>query len=207
MMLLRQLSFVWKSHFFRHCVAFKEVSRESKKVTKEMTSSCGETILPTILSRYQLCDIYNADEFGLLCKILSSKTLHFKGQCCSEGKHSKKRSLKWLHLTPLVRKHQFLWSVSLLSQDFSSMHEISLVDTKHKKKAWMDGTICEEWLCELDRKFERQRWNISMTVDNCPAPSEIKGLKSVVLDTKYRILYSSYGPRIDTACCFLCITN
>ena len=138
MMLLRQLSFVWKSHFFRHCVAFKEVSRESKKVTKEMTSSCGETILPTILSRYQLCDIYNADEFGLLCKILSSKTLHFKGQCCSEGKHSKKRSLKWLHLPPLVRKHQFLWSVSLLSQDFSSMHEISLVDTKHQKKhGWM----------------------------------------------------------------------
>ena len=109
-MLLRRLSLVRKSHFFlfRYGVTFKEVSGVFKKVTKEMTASREETILPTILSRYQLCDIYNADEFGLLRETLPSKTLHFKGQRCPGGKQSKKSSLEWPHLTPLERKPQFL---------------------------------------------------------------------------------------------------
>ena len=40
MMLLGQLLLIWKPHFsaFRHGVTFKEVSGESKKVTKEMTA-------------------------------------------------------------------------------------------------------------------------------------------------------------------------
>ena len=68
MMLLRQLSLDQKSHFSlcRYGVTFKEVSSESKKIMKEMTASWEETILPTILFRYQLCDISNADVFGLL---------------------------------------------------------------------------------------------------------------------------------------------
>ena len=33
----------------------------------------------------------------------------------------------------------------------------------------MDGTIFEEWLHELDRKFEMQGKKIVMIVDNCPA--------------------------------------
>ena len=52
--------------FFRHDITFKEVSGESEKVTKEMAAPWEETILPAILARYQLTDIFNPDEFGLL---------------------------------------------------------------------------------------------------------------------------------------------
>ena len=45
----------------------------------------------------------------------------------------------------------------------------------------MDGIIFEEWLHELDRKFERQERKIIMIVDNCPAHPEIKGLESIEL--------------------------
>ena len=75
--------------FFRHGITLKEISGESEKVTKEMTALWEETTLPTILARYQLKDIFNADGFGLFYEALPSKSLHFQGKRCSGGKHSK----------------------------------------------------------------------------------------------------------------------
>ena len=79
----------WKS---RHNVTFREVSREEKScTTPEMTTSWKETHLPTILSRYELKDIFNADEFGLSYQALPSKSMHFKNERCSGGKFSNVR--------------------------------------------------------------------------------------------------------------------
>ena len=64
----------------RYNISFKEVSGESKSVTPEMTAAWKETSLSTILSRYELKDIYNVDEFGLFCQGLPKKTLHLKGE-------------------------------------------------------------------------------------------------------------------------------
>ena len=46
-------------------VSFKTVSGEGNSCTAEMTAPWKETTLPTILSKYKLDEIYNADEFGL----------------------------------------------------------------------------------------------------------------------------------------------
>ena len=78
----------WKT---RYNISFKEVSGELNSVTPEMTGSWEETSLPTILSRFEMKDIYNADEFGLFFQGLPKKTLHMKGEKCSGGKHSKVR--------------------------------------------------------------------------------------------------------------------
>lgn len=51
----------WKG---RHGIVFKTVSGEAKSCTADMTASWEETTLPTILTNYQLHDIFNADEFG-----------------------------------------------------------------------------------------------------------------------------------------------
>ena len=56
-----------------------------------MTNACNETSLPTILSRYNLKDIYNGDELGLFYQGLPKKALHMKGEKCSGSKHSKVR--------------------------------------------------------------------------------------------------------------------
>ena len=50
-----------------------------------------ETTLPTILSRYPLQDIFNADEFGFFYQFVPNKTYHYKNEKCTEGKHSKVR--------------------------------------------------------------------------------------------------------------------
>ena len=50
-----------------------------------------------------------------------------------------------------------------------------------QKKAWMDGTLFEEWLHELHRKFEMQGRMFVMIVDNFPAHSKVLGLKAINL--------------------------
>ena len=54
-----------------------------------MTASWEQTHLPTIPSRCELKDIYNADEFGLFYQQLPTKTFHLKGERCAGGKFSK----------------------------------------------------------------------------------------------------------------------
>ena len=63
----------WKA---RYSISVREVSCESNSVTQEMTGCWKETSLPTILSRFQLNDIYNTDAFGLLYQGLPNRTLH-----------------------------------------------------------------------------------------------------------------------------------
>ena len=58
----------WKE---RNNISFKTVSGESKSVTPEMVNAWSETSLPTLLSNYDLKDIYNAGEFGLFLSVLS----------------------------------------------------------------------------------------------------------------------------------------
>ena len=57
----------------------------------EMTARWKQTHLPTILLRYNLQDIFNADEFGLFFQALPNRTLELKGKKCTGGKNSKVR--------------------------------------------------------------------------------------------------------------------
>ena len=52
----------WKE---RNNISFKTVSGDSKSVTPEMVNAWLERSLPTLLSNYDLKDIYKVDEFGL----------------------------------------------------------------------------------------------------------------------------------------------
>ena len=70
--------------FCRYDISFKTISGEVKSVTEEMTAPWLETILPTILSRYPLENIFNGDEFGLFFQCLPNKTFHFKKDKCRE---------------------------------------------------------------------------------------------------------------------------
>ena len=85
----------------------------------------------------------------------------------------------------------------------------------------MGGTLFEEWLPELDRKFEMQGRKIVMIVNNCHAHPEVLRLKAIKLqflppNTTYctqpmgqgiirYILISFYCTRIGRAFCPLCI--
>ena len=61
---------------FKNNVSFKTVSRESKAVTPEMIAGWNETILPTLLSNYDLENIYNADVLSMF----TTQTLSVKNR-------------------------------------------------------------------------------------------------------------------------------
>ena len=65
----------WKT---RHKVTFKAVSGDENACTTPMIASWKETTLPTILSKYKLDQIYNADEFGLFYRAQPGKSLNLK---------------------------------------------------------------------------------------------------------------------------------
>ena len=164
--------------FFRHGITFKEVSGESEKVTREMTAPWEETNLPTILARYHLKDIFNADEFGLFYKTLPSKSFHFQIKRFSGGKHSKVRLTGMAASNALDEKiPMFVIGKSASPRYFKHVPNLPC-RYGSQKKVWMDGTLFEEWLRELDRTFEMQGRKVVMIVDNCPAHPKVSGLKA-----------------------------
>ena len=72
----------WKE---RNNISFKTVSRESKSATPEKVNAWSETSLPTLLSNYDLKNIYNADEFGHFYQCLLNKTYQLKSEKCYWG--------------------------------------------------------------------------------------------------------------------------
>ena len=133
----------WKT---RNNVKFKTVSGEKKICTLQMTAPWRETHLPTLLSKYKLEDIFNADEFGLCFEGLPNKTLELKGEKCSGGKHSKARLTgRWVVSDtgkklplPVIGKSKyprFFKNVNCLPCQY-----------KAQPKIWMDTKISTDWI-------------------------------------------------------------
>ena len=146
-----------------------------------MTASWFETRLPTILSNYELPDIYNADEFGLFFQALPSKSLHLKDEQCIGGKFSKVR------LTGLAAANangeklpMFIIGKSKSPRCFKNLKQLPC-RYRGQKKSWMDSDLFKEWVRELDRKFEQQNRKVVLITDNCPGHPAIGGLTAIEL--------------------------
>ena len=57
----------------KEIIYHSRLSGASKSVTPEMINAWSETSLPTLLSSYDLKDIYSADEFGLFISAFQIK--------------------------------------------------------------------------------------------------------------------------------------
>ena len=132
-----------------------------------------------MLARYHLKNILNAENFGLFYEVLSLKSLHFQGKHRSGGKHSK---VRWKGMTAsnALGEKMFVIGNSASPGCFKHVRKLPCRN-RSQKKAWMDGTPFEEWLHELDLKFEIQGRKVVMIVDNCPAHPEVTGLKAINL--------------------------
>ena len=165
----------------RHSVTFGEVSGEEKSSTPEMTVSWKETHLPTILSRYELKDILNADEFGLFYQALPPKSMHFKNERCSGGKFSKVR------LTGLAAANatggklpMFAIGKSAKPRCFKNVKNLPC-RYRSQNKSWMDGNLFTEWVRQLGNKFVAVGRQIALIIDNCPVHPRIDNLQAVEL--------------------------
>lgn len=167
--------------FSRHSVTFKSVVGESNSVTPEMIASWLETTLPTLLSNYKLEDIYNADEFGLFYQCLPNKTYHLKSEKCSGGKHSKVRLTGLAAANAVGEKlPMFVIGKSKTPRCFKNVTSLPC-RYRSQQKSWMDSTLFEEWVREINRKFQRENRKIAMIIDNCPAHPDVQDISNVTL--------------------------
>ena len=146
-----------------------------------MTAPWAETTFPTMLSKYELNQIYNADEFDLFYCAQLEKSLHLKDERCVGGKHSK------LRLTGLAAANaageklpMFVIGKSKFPQCFKNIKHLPC-RYRSRNKSWMDSILFEEWVCEIDRRFTAEGKKIVLVVDNCPTHPSIDNLVSVDL--------------------------
>ena len=146
-----------------------------------MVAPWEQTTLPTILSQYDLNQIYNADEFGLFYRAQLNKSLHLKNENCVGGKHSK------LRLTGLTAANAageklplFVIDKSKKPRCFKHIKHLPF-SYRSQNKSWIDSILFEEWVREVDRRFTKEGRKIVLLVDNCPAHPSIGNLVSTEL--------------------------
>ena len=122
-----------------------------------------------------------ADDFGLFYKCVINKTYQYKSEKCSGGKLSKIRITGMAAANAVGDKiPMFVIGKSQNPRCFKSA-EFLPCRYRNRKKNWMDGTLLEEWVRELDRKFASEGRSIALVIDNCLAHRHIENLKSIKL--------------------------
>ena len=132
----------------------------------EMTASWSETYLPTILSKFELKDIYNDDKFGLFYQALPDKSLHYKGERCSDGKYSKVRLIGLAAGNPTGEKLPL--SVIGKSAEPRCSSDVKSLPCCYssQKKSWTDRDLFAKWVREIDQKFGAQVRKMDLIVNN-----------------------------------------
>ena len=126
-------------------------------------------------------NISNTDEFRLFYQCLPNKTLHWKGEKCSGGKHSK------VYLTALAvgnayeeRLQMFVIGKSVKPRCFKGVKTLPFWHHA-QHKSWMSGGLFENSVHGLARKFAVSQRKISLIINNCTAHPHIENLKWVEL--------------------------
>ena len=165
----------WKN---RHNVVFRAISGGERSCTEEMTASWAQTHLPTILPRYDLRDIYNADEFY---QQLPTKSFHLKGEWCAGEKFSKVR-LTGLEAGNATGEKLPMFVIGKAEKPRCFKGVTSLpCQYKPQRKSWMDSEIFSDYVRKLDTKFDAEGRKIVLIIDNCPAHPNADNLKAIQL--------------------------
>ena len=146
-----------------------------------MVAPWEQTTLPTVLSKYDLNQIYNADELGSFCRAQPNKSLHLKNENCVGSKQSKLR-LTGLTAANAVGEKLPLFVIGKSKKPRCFKHIKHLpCRYRSQKKSWMDSILFEEWVHEVDRRFIKEEQKDVLLVDNCPIHPSIDNLVSIEL--------------------------
>ena len=153
----------------RNNVSFKTVSGESKAVMSEMVAGWNAATLPTLLTNYGLENIYNADELGLFYQCLPDKSYQLKTEKCSGGKHSKIRITGLAAANAVGNKlPRFVIGKTKNPRCFKNIKKLPC-RYRSQRKSWMDSVLFEEWVRDVNKKFQAEGRKVALIIDNCPA--------------------------------------
>jgi len=170
----------WLENFKkRHDIAFRKVCGESADVSDDVVNE-WKINLRELLEGYKPCDIFNADETALFYKCMPDKTLAFKNEKCSGGKHSKERLtlLLAVNMTGTDKLKPLLIGKSKKPRCFAGVKSFPVEYTANKK-AWMTSELFAKWLLRVDNQMKTQKRKILLFIDNCPAHNIILNCQAV----------------------------
>ncbi|XP_042908264.1 tigger transposable element-derived protein 4-like [Parasteatoda tepidariorum] len=164
----------------RNGISFNSVCGESSSLNQGAAKEWKEKVVEII--EYTLDrDIFNIDATGLFFKCTAAKTLAFKGEKCSGGKHNKDR------ITLLVGANMDGTEKLLMIGKSRNPRCFKNVKSKHieyhsNTKAWMTANIFEDWLLDLNRTYQRKNRKIILFIDNCTAHKSIPTMENITVD-------------------------
>ncbi|KAF0740487.1 tigger transposable element-derived protein 6-like, partial [Aphis craccivora] len=134
-----------------------------------------------LIKYYNSDCIYNCDETGLYFRAITSKTLKFKGEQCKGGKLSKERITVLLcgNMAGEMEKPLVIGKAAK-PRCFKNIDVEKLpVSWYSNKKAWMTGSIMEDWLRKFNSKILKKNKHIIIFLDNaaCPPKFDLSNIK------------------------------
>ena len=141
-------------------------SGKNKFLTPEMVAGWNETILPTLLSNYDLENIYNANEFGLFYQYWPDKSYQLKTEECSGGKYSKIRITGLPAANAVGNKlSMFVIGKAKNPRCFKNIKKL-LYRYWSERKSWMDSVLFEEWVRDVNKKFQAEGRKVALIFGN-----------------------------------------
>lgn len=166
----------------RYHISSSKIHGEGASVSAETTKYWLDNVWPTIRRDYSDSDIFNGDETGLFYKIIPNQTLKFQKEKCQGGKKSKERITVFVcaNMTGTEKRKLLVIGKSKTPRCFKNC-KVLPVNYTANSKAWMTSEIFEKEVRNWDHELQKQKRNIVLMIDNCPAHPEIENLHSIKL--------------------------
>ena len=122
-----------------------------------------------LLSNYGLENIYDANEFGLFYQCLPDKSYHLKTEKCLGGKPSKIR-ITGLAAANVVGNKLPMFVIGK-AKNPRCLKNIKKLPCRYRsqRKSSMDSVLFEEWVRDVNKKFQAEGRKVALIIDNCPA--------------------------------------
>ena len=167
----------WLEKFrLRHNIDFRVLRGESADLD-ESAASTFKCRIPSIIDKYDVKDVFNADETGLFYRALPTRSLIQRGESSNGGKQSKERlsillttSMLGEKLKPLVIGHA---AYPRAFRKTNITVDNLPVYWRSNKKAWMTSSLFTEWLQNLNKKMRFNNRRILLFVDNAPSHAHV----------------------------------
>ncbi|GFR72768.1 tigger transposable element-derived protein 6 [Elysia marginata] len=156
----------------RHGIVMKRICGESVAVCQDTTKTWKDSQLKKLLEELSPGDIFNTDETGLFYKCLPNRTLALKGKK-GTGRNIPKDQLTLLVAANMSGTEKLPFLAIFNFNKLRCLKNIKLpTEYKANTKAWMTGTIFEDSVRKLDRKYLLKGGSIALVINNCPAHPE-----------------------------------
>ena len=171
----------WKQ---RNNVRSYKVSGESGHVDLERAGQ-WKSCLESMLTGYDLKNVFNMDETGFFFRALPDSTLSHIKDSCKGGKQGKDRVTVALTCSAMGEKlPPWIIGKSKNPRSFRGQDMTKFKIKYAHRKAWMTNPIFNQYLKDLDEHFKRNGRKILLFVDN--APVHIVDEKTVLTNLEVR---------------------